>query len=134
MTHVSKEELASISVPSKLETSLGTLGFFDGVPDDDTVSTVYDNLDLIRGVQVVLDAVGAGSMYRLRAANNKLGADRCNKVMIFEQLLDSQPLYLTGNTSTLYAQAFLDTEVDGPTVVEGHCCVDGLGVGRSVPG
>ncbi|NOQ82768.1 MAG: DUF1214 domain-containing protein, partial [Myxococcales bacterium] len=27
-------------------------------------------------------------------------------------------LYLTANTSTLYAQAYLDTEIDGPTVID----------------
>jgi hypothetical protein len=53
-------------------------------------------------------------MYRLRAGNEKLGVDRSNKVAIFSKLMDSKPLYLTGNTSTLYAQAFLDTESDGP--------------------
>ena len=42
---VSKEELRSISTPDKVNTSLGELKFFDGVPTDDTVKTVYDNLE-----------------------------------------------------------------------------------------
>ena len=118
MTKVSKEELESISTPSSVKTSLGTLEFFDGVPTDDTVEKVYDNLDVIRGVQVFLDTLGGASMYRLRAGNRKIGVNRSNRIGIFSKLLDSQSLYLTGNTSTLYAQAFLDTESDGPTVVE----------------
>ena len=52
---VSKEELQSISTPEKVRTSIGELKFFDGVPTDDTVKTLYDNLDRMRGVQVFLN-------------------------------------------------------------------------------
>jgi hypothetical protein len=64
---VSKEELKSISTPDSVKTSIGTLKFFDGVPTDDTVKTVYDNLDRMRGVQVFLNTLGAASVYQLRA-------------------------------------------------------------------
>jgi hypothetical protein len=115
---VSKEELKSISTPDSVQTPIGTLKFFDGVPTDDTVKKLYDNLDRMRGVQVFLNTLPGASMYRLRAGNEKAGIDSSNKLSIFSQLLDSKSLYLTGNTSTLYAQAYLDTETDGPTVVE----------------
>ena len=48
----------------------------------------------------------------------ELGADSSNKVLIFDQLMDSNPLFLTGNTDTVYAMAILDLKKDGPTVVE----------------
>ncbi len=115
---VSKEELQSISTPDKVNTSIGELKFFDGVPTDATVKKVYDNLDRMRGVQVFLNTLPGASMYRLRAGNAKIGVDKANKVAISAQLLDSKSLYLTANTSTLYAQVFLDTEIDGPTVIE----------------
>jgi hypothetical protein len=115
---VSEEELASISTPDKVKTSIGELKFFDGVPTDDTVKKVYDNLDRMRGVQVFLNTIGGASMYRLRAGNAKVGVTKSNQIAIFSKLLDSKSLYLTGNTSTLYAQAYLDTEIDGPTVIE----------------
>jgi len=115
---VSKEELQSISTPNRVETSIGNLHFFDGVPTDETVKKVYDNLDRMRGVQVFLNTLGGASVYRLRAGNAKIGADKSNKVAISSQLLDSKSLYLTANTSTLYVQLFLDTEIDGPTVIE----------------
>jgi hypothetical protein len=38
--------------------------------------------------------------------------------VILDQVMDSNPLFLTGNTSTVYALAFLDLKKDGPTVVE----------------
>lgn len=42
---VSAETLRSISAPDSVDTPIGTLKFFDGVPTDKTVDTVYDNLD-----------------------------------------------------------------------------------------
>jgi hypothetical protein len=118
MTQISTEELQSISTPDSVETPIGTLEFPLGAPTADTVEKIYDNLDRMRAVQVFLNTIGGASMYRLRAGNKKVGADRSSKVAIFSKLLDSKSLYLTGNTSTLYAQVYLDTESDGPTVVE----------------
>jgi len=40
-----------IAMPDKVETRLGTLKFFDGLPDDATVEKLYDNLDFQRAVQ-----------------------------------------------------------------------------------
>ena len=115
---VSKEELKSISTPDSVKTSIGELKFFDGVPTDDTVKKLYDNLDRMRGTQVFLNTLGAASVYRLRASSAEIGADKANKVLISAQLLNSKSLYLTANTSTLYVHWFLDTEIDGPTVIE----------------
>ena len=64
---VSKEELKSISTPDSVKTSIGELKFFDGVPTDDTVKKLYDNLDRMRGTQVFLNTIGGASMYRIRA-------------------------------------------------------------------
>jgi len=115
---VSKKELKSISTPDKVKTSLGVLKFFDGVPTNDTVQKVYDNLDRMRGVQVFLNTLPGASMYRIRAGNAKIGVDKSNKVAIFSQEMDSKSLFLTGNTSTLYSFVLLDTENDGPIVLE----------------
>jgi hypothetical protein len=78
-TEVTKEELKSISTLDKVKTSIGELKFVDGVPTDDTVKTVYDNLDRMRGVQVFLNTLPGASVYRLRAGNAKIGADKSNK-------------------------------------------------------
>ena len=90
---VSKEELKSISTPDKVNTSIGELKFSDGVPSDDTVQKVYDNLDLMRGVQVFLNTIGGTSVYRLRAGNAKLGVDKSNKVAISSQPLEGAKTY-----------------------------------------
>lgn len=115
---VSKAELDAISIPDKVETAIGTLEFFDGVPTDATVATVYDNLDRMRAVQVFLDNVGAVSMYSVRKGLADAGAEGANRIALFEQLLDSRTLVVTANTSTLYAYTYTDLAKDGPTVIE----------------
>src|SRR5271163_54746 len=50
-----------ITTPNSVETSLGTLKFFDGLPDKETVTKVYDNLDLMRGIDVFLNTTAATS-------------------------------------------------------------------------
>jgi hypothetical protein len=113
---VSSETLEAISIPDTVETSIGTLEFFDGVPTDATVATVYDNLDRMRGMEVFLDNVGAVSMYSVRKGLADAGAEGANRIAIFEQLMDSQTLVVTANSSTLYAYTYLAK--DGPTVIE----------------
>ena len=115
---VSQETLDAISIPDKVETAIGTLEFFDGVPTDATVATVYDNLDRMRGVQVFLDNQGAGSIYAMRSGNAGIGADASNKFTITAQMLQPESLYLTGNTSTLYSLGYIDLKKEGPLVIE----------------
>jgi hypothetical protein len=107
---------AAVTTPDSVETSLGTLKFFDGFPDDATVQKVYDNLDLQRGVQVFLNAMPGASLAGMRTGLTKLGA-RNGRIMIFENLLDSKSLFLTGNTDSVYFTTWLNVE-DGPLVIE----------------
>jgi hypothetical protein len=115
---VPEKTLESISIPSEVKTPIGDLEFFDGVPTDATIDKLYDNLDRMRAVQVYLDNQGAASLYAMRTGNARIGADASNKVTISEQLLKPESLYLTGNTSTLYALTYLALEPDSPMVVE----------------
>jgi hypothetical protein len=107
-----------IMTPDRVETSIGTLEFFDGLPSDTTVQKVYDHLDLVRGVETFLNGIPATSIEGMRLGMLDLGADASNEVVIFDRLLDSNPLFLTGNTDTVYASVMLDLERDGATVVE----------------
>ena len=115
---VTKETLESISIPDKVETAIGSLDFFDGVPSDATIEKLYSNLDRMRGVDVFLDNVGAVSMYSVRKGLADAGAKGANKIALFEQLMDSQTLVVTANTSTLYAYTYTDLATDGPTVLD----------------
>ena len=107
-----------IMTPDTVETRLGTLKFFDGMPDEATVEKLYDNLDLMRGAETFLNGVPATSVEDIRLGRLELGADTSSKAILFDQLMDSAPLFLTGNTDTVYGSAILDLGKDGPTVVE----------------
>ena len=118
LAQVSQAELAAISIADKVQTPIGDLQFFDGVPTDATIDTVYDNLDRMRGVGVYLDNMGGVSIQSVLDGLAKAGADAPNKVALFAGLMDSQTLVVTANTSTLYAYAGTDLAKDGPTVIE----------------
>ena len=107
-----------IMTPDKVKTRIGTLEFFDGIPTKKTVALLYDNLDFFRGVETFLNALPATSLEALRLGQAALGARNSNQAVVFDQLMDSNPLWLTGNTDTVYCTAFLDLKKDGPTVVE----------------
>jgi hypothetical protein len=115
---VSPEELRAISIPDTVETAIGTLEFFDGVPTDATIATVYDNFDRMRGLQVFLGNIGAVSMYSVRRGLDGAGAEGANRIALFADLMNSETLVVTANTSTLYAYTFTDLAQDGPTVIE----------------
>ncbi|MHC4563584.1 MAG: DUF1254 domain-containing protein [Planctomycetota bacterium] len=107
-----------IMTPDKVETRIGTLEFFDGIPTKETAALLYDNLDFLRGVETFLNGIPAASMESIRRGSASLGAEHSNQAVIFDELMDSNPLFLTGNTDTVYCMAFLDLKADGPTVVE----------------
>lgn len=107
-----------ILTPNTVETRIGTLKFVDGVPTAETAQKAYDNLDFLRGVEVFLNLMPAASLEALRRGNGEMGATKSHQAVIVDQLLDSNPLLLTGNTDTVYLFAYLDLETDGPTVVE----------------
>ena len=107
-----------ILTPDVVETSLGTLHFRDGVPDLKTAELVYENLDRMRAVDVFLKCMPAASIRHLMLGPEAIGTNHLNKVLIFEELMDSRPLYLTGNTSTLYTFPHLYLKDTVPVVLE----------------
>jgi hypothetical protein len=108
----------SILTPDRVETRVGTLEFRDGIPTGDTSRIVYDHLDFLRGVETFLNFIPAASIEGLRRGMASMGADVCHRLVLMDRLLDSAPLFLTGNTDTVYCLAMLDLATDGPTVIE----------------
>jgi hypothetical protein len=109
---------SKIMTPDRVETRIGTLRFFDGMPDDATVQMCFDNLDFLRGVEAFLNGIPATSIEGIRLGQAELGATEPHQCAILDRLMDSDPLFLTGNTDTVYASLFLDLKRDGATVVE----------------
>ena len=106
----------SILTPDTVKTErLGTLKFFDGMPDKATVAKTYDFLDTARGVEAFLSGVPAGSVYALLEGFKEAGM-KPGDLGIMEELLDARSLFLTPNSTTVYGMLELNLK-EGPVVV-----------------
>jgi hypothetical protein len=106
-----------IMTPDTVETRIGTLKFFDGQPDPDTVKKAYDNLDYVRGVEAFLSGIPAASIYAACEGLNGAGVKQNSGIGIMEDLMDARSVFLTGNSTTVYVLQCLDLK-DGPVVLE----------------
>ena len=107
---------AGVATPDKLETSIGTLTSFDGVPDAKTTQLVYDNLDLDRATQTFLSTIQISSMYALESGIREFGPPNTTAVL-FEDLMDSKAIWLTPNTVSVYMASWAEIG-DEPMVIE----------------
>ena len=107
-----------IMTPNTVPTRIGTLKFVDGVPTAETTKALYDQLDFQRGTGVFLRFMPAASVEAVRVGQASLGATKSHQAVIWDQTADSNQLYLTMNSDTVYTLAVLDLAADGPTVVE----------------
>jgi len=108
----------NITTPDKIESPIGTLEFFDGIPNRQTIDAVYEYVDRARAVQAFINMTPAVSLYNLRKGNRDMGMGKSNQILIWEELGDSKSLALTYNNTSLYTWGFLDLKNDGPTVIE----------------
>ena len=101
-----------------METRIGTLSFENGYPSKDTATKLYDEMDFQRATQAYLWSFPAVSNQSFRVGFSRaLGAER-NDIVVFDNFLDSKGLFLTGNTTTIYAAVLVDLAKDGPVVLE----------------
>ncbi len=115
---------ASITTPDRAQTRIGTLEYFDGVPTAATAQAAYDQLDFSRGIEVFLNGIPGASLVAMRRGLTEVGATK-GTIGIWESLLDSKSLLLTGNTESVYAFTWLDLR-EGPLVIESPPMVLGV--------
>ena len=106
-----------ITTPNTVQTRIGTLKSFDGLPEPETVQRVYDNLDFSRGVETFLSGIPAASVYAACEGVSQAGVKRNEGIGIMQDLMDARSLFLTANSTTVYVFMCLDLK-DGPVVVE----------------
>lgn len=107
---------AKITTPNEVHTRIGTLRFRDGAPEPETVSLAFDQLDFSRGIQTFLTGISATSVYAMCRGFEEAGIAPNRDLGIAEDLLDARSLFLTPNTTTVYAFACLNLN-DGPMVM-----------------
>ena len=107
-----------VLTPDVVRTRIGTFRYFDGFPNDATKKAARLQVDLGRGVQTFLNFMPAASLEMLYVGHRDgYGMQPNRDIGLFDELMSSKSLWLTGNTDTVYASAFLDLS-DGPVVVE----------------
>ena len=77
---------------------------------------MYDNLDFQRGVEAYLNTMQGASLVAMRRGLREVGAVD-GTFGVFSTLMDSKSLFLTANTDTVYAFAWIDLS-KGPVVLE----------------
>ncbi|MEP9387379.1 DUF1254 domain-containing protein [Mesorhizobium sp. KR9-304] len=102
--------------PDKVETSTGTLEFWDGVPTADTAQKVYDTLDFTNALAAYNNSFRGASALAIVKGFEGIGA-KPGDVVIFSELMDSNSLFLTANADTVYYLTGLDLS-KGPVVIE----------------
>jgi hypothetical protein len=108
----------SIMTPDEVDTRLGKLTFFDGMPSEETADKVLENLAFLRGVEAFLNGVPMASIEAIRTGLVSIGVKDANYLVVTDKLMDSNPLFLTPNTDTVYAFNTFDLEKTGPLVIE----------------
>ena len=106
----------SITTPDSVDTRIGTLKFFDGFPDDCHGREGHGQSRFFARVQTFLSGMPGTSLAGMRRGFQKLGAIN-GTILVFENLLDSKSLFLTGNTDSVYFSTWLNLK-DGPLVME----------------
>jgi hypothetical protein len=104
---------SNITTPATVETSLGTLKFFDGLPDKATVTKVYDNLDLVRGLDVYLNTQSATSTLANIEGFKSVGGSN-QAVVLYEDRVDAKTLLLTPNAQTVSLWVWLTITAPSP--------------------
>ena len=108
---------SAIQTPDTVDTRIGTLRFTDGMPDNDTVQKVYDQLDFNRGIDAFLTGMPGAALFAACDGVSQAGAKINQGIGITETLMDARSLFLTPNSTNVYAWLGIDLK-DGPVVVQ----------------
>lgn len=101
-----------------VKTRFGAFEFKNSFPAGPAASQLRNSLVFIRAVEAYLVHMPPVSWLHVWRGMIEAGAAKPNQVVIWESLMDSASLVLTGNTETIYGLASLDLKRDGPVVIE----------------
>ena len=73
---------------------------------------------MMHAIDASINGIPAASFAAAKRAHIGIGQKKSNHIVIFDQLMDSNSLFLTGNTDTVYITTFLDLKKEGAIVVE----------------
>jgi hypothetical protein len=101
-----------------VRTRVGAFDFSNSYPAGDSATRLRETLVFNRAVEAYLTHMPTVSWLHVWRGTASAGAAAPNQVVIWDGLMDSASLLLTGNTETVYGLCSLDLKRDGPVVVE----------------
>lgn len=101
-----------------VKSRLGDFPFRNGYPELGTAERLRDALIFNRAVEVYLTQMHGVSWYNVWKGTQAAGDQAPNQLVLWQDLMDSETLLLTGNTETVYGLVALDLARDGPVVIE----------------
>ena len=108
---------AHAQAPGSVKTRIGDLTFEKGFPTEETARKLFDEMDYQRAVQAFLWSFPAVSFESIRIGTKRdLGVDY-NDLVIADNFLDANGVWLTANDTTIYGMVNVDLS-QGPVVVE----------------
>jgi hypothetical protein len=103
---------------TNLKTAIGDLKYEVGYPTKETSQKLYDEMDLQRACQAYMWSFPAVSFASVRVGMFRDLGLTYHDIMLYQDFLDPKSIYLTGNSTTIYAASQIDLAKDGPVVVE----------------
>lgn len=110
------QALPPYATPQEVRLGDQTLHFPNGVPTQETVAAVYEQLDRQQAADAFINGYPAASLQALRQGFLQAGVNN-NEVLVFSKLMDSKSLFLTANADTYYFWSFIDLS-RGPMILE----------------
>jgi hypothetical protein len=101
-----------------VRTRFGSFDFKNSFPAGPAASQLRNSLVFIRAVEAYMVHMPPVSWLHVWRGVIEAGAGKPNQILVWESLMDSATLLLTGNTETVYGLASLDLKRDGPVVIE----------------
>jgi len=101
-----------------VKTRVGDFDFKNSYPARDSIARLRDALIFNRAVETYLTQMPGVSWYRVWKGVGEAGTGARNQMVIWETLMETQTLLLTGNTETVYGLCSIDLKRDGPVVIE----------------
>jgi len=107
----------AIMVPDSVDTYAGKLEYINGFPTKETSEIAIDELLKGRTMDAFISALPIAALYSAKEGLKSIGQTENHYLVIYDELLDSRPIWLTGNTNTVYVFSILDLK-KGPVVIE----------------
>ncbi|MBS0190323.1 MAG: DUF1254 domain-containing protein [Planctomycetes bacterium] len=106
----------SLITPDKVDSSIGPLEFWNGVPTPATAERVRDALDFNNALAAYNNSFRGASAFALGKGFQSIGAED-NTFVIYSELMDAKSLFLTANCDTIYYMGVINLS-KGPMVLE----------------